>query len=369
MISGKTASMKHLFIALLVLMPIALLPVFLLEPRPNLDPMIKAEELQFILSQFTLEAKKQILKHINVRDDRLALLPYERLDDMTNLLRDQAGKIAQAPPRLRDDKLEELLEQLDRREPIPVQLQGVGIVEKIGAKLPLDMLFRDEEGQRKPLRTYFQSGKTIILTLNYSDCPQLCHIQLNNFVEVLQNNKILPGKDFEIITVSINPDETPTKARNAKKNYLKELSAPADSWHFLTTDVNDDIKKLAATVGYNYKYDPVKHDYAHSSALIFCSPGGVVSQYYQGIVYDPKELLKRVTDARDGLQYPSGTEENLLNCKVIDETKPYAALSMQIMKVVASIVAVGLILTLMILWMIPNRQSEVLPPLQGENRL
>lgn len=370
MTTGKMASSKHLFVALLVLMPIALLPVFLLEPRTNHDPYIKAEELQSILNEFTPEARKQILARVNVRDDRLALLPYERLHDMVELLRDQAGKVAQLPAGKREDNLERLLEQLDRREPIPIQLQGVGIVEKVGAKLPLELVFRDEIGERKPLHTFFQSGKPIILTLNYSDCPQLCHIQLNNFVDVLQSNKILPGKDFEIITVSINPDEGPDKARYAKKNYLKELNAPTDSWHFLTTNVNDDIKQLAATVGYNYKYDPVKRDYAHSSTLIFCSPTGVVSQYYQGIIYEPKELLKRIADARNGLQYSSlDTEDNLLNCKIVDESKPYAVRSMQIMKVVASILAIIMIMTLTILWMLPNRQPVVLPPLQGENRL
>lgn len=369
MLTGKTASMKHLIVALIVLTPIALLPAMLLEPRPKHDPILKSEELEMILSEFTPDAKRQILKHINVRDDRLALLPYERLDEMVNLLRDQAALIAKEPADKREDKLETLLEKLDRREPIPMQLQGVGIVEKIGAKLPLDLVFRDEAGQRKPLRSFFQSGKPIILTLNYSDCPQLCHIQLNNFVDVMQTNKIQPGKDFEIITVSINPDESPDKARYAKKNYLKELNANSDSWHFLTTDNNADIKQLAATVGYNYKYDPIKHDYAHSSTLIFCTPGGVVSQYYQGIVYEPKELLKRVADARDGLQYPSGTEDNLLNCKVIDDSKPYAAMSMQIMKVVATCLAILLMLTLTILWMLPNRRPVVLPPLQGENQL
>ncbi|HMP18179.1 MAG TPA: SCO family protein, partial [Gemmatales bacterium] len=262
-------------------------------------------------------------------------------------------------------RFERTLEQLDRKEPIPIQLQGVGIVEQIGAPLPLDLVFRDETGKKRPLGSYFQSGKPIILTLNYSDCPQLCHIQLNNFVEVMDTHKILPGQDFEIITVSINPNEGPTKARNAKKNYLKELNASSESWHFLTTDDESTIKKLAQVVGFNYKYDPIKKDYAHSSTLIFCSPGGVVTQYYQGIVYEPKELTRKIDEARQGIQLASDIDENFLNCKVIDNSKPFATLSMKIMKVVASIVAVGLILTLAILWMLPNRYPAVLPPLEG----
>lgn len=364
----KRASLIHLIIALIVLVPLGLSPLFFLEPQVNRDPLLKAEELLDILAQFPPEAKKQILKHINVRDDRLGLLPYERLEDMITLLKEEPKKLAALPEDKRAEKLERTLEQLDRREPIPIQLQGVGIVEKPGVRLPLDLVFRDENGKKQPLGSFFQTGKPIILTLNYSDCPQLCHVQLNNFVEVMETNKILPGKDFEIVTVSINPNEGPTKARNAKKNYLRELNVSDYSWHFLTTDDDASIKKLAATVGFNYKFDPVKKDYAHSSTLIFCSPDGVVSQYYQGIVYEPKELTKKIEEARQGLQIASGTEENLLNCKIVDDSKPFAALSMRVMKVVASILAVGLILTLTILWMLPNRHPAVLPPLEGVTR-
>lgn len=366
---SKKASLKHLIVALLVLTPMAFAPLFFLEFKPKEDPLAKAEELQQILNQFKPDTKKQILKYIGVRDDRLALLPYDRLELMVNVFQGQPTVLASVPADKQNEKLDKLLEQLDRREAVPIELQGVGIVEKPGAKLPLDLIFRDEQGQKLPLSAFFQSGKPIILTLNYSDCPQLCHVQLNNFVEVMEANKILPGKDFEIVTVSINPNENPTKARAAKKNYLKELNITGDSWHFLTTEHDDSIKKLAATVGYNYKYDPIKHDYAHSSTLIFCSPTGTVSQYYQGIVYEPKELVKKIEEARQGVQLASGsTEENLLNCKIVDESKPFAALSMRIMKIAGVVMAVGLILTLAVLWMIPNRQPVVLPPLQGVNR-
>jgi protein SCO1/2 len=366
----KTASLKHLIIALVVLMPLGLLPLFFMDNKPKVDPIAKAEELSVLLDQFTPEAKKQILKRVNVRDDRLALLPPEVLDQLVATLTGQPEKLAVLEKSKRPDALEKLLEVLDRREAIPFELQGVGIEEKLGAKLPLDLVFKDESGQKRPLGFFFQSGKPVILTLNYSDCPQLCHVQLNNFVEIMETNKILPGKDFEIVTVSINPNEGPTKARLAKKNYLKELNAPQDSWHFLTTEQDENIKKLAAIVGFKYKLDPVKRDYAHSSTLILCSPGGVVTQYYQGIIYDPKVLTQKINEARQGIQIASNSdEENLANCKVIDESKPFAAMSMRVMKISASIMAVGLLLTLMILWMLPNRHPVVLPPLQGVNQI
>lgn len=364
--SGKNASLIHLIIALGVLLPISLLPVLFLENKPKQDPIAKVEELQSILNQLTPEARNQIFKYINVREDRLLQLPYERLEDMVNVLQDAPGKLANSASSELQTKLDKLLEKLDRREPIPAALQGVGIVEKPGARLPLELVFRDENAQKKPLGSYFQSGKPIILTLNYSDCPQLCHIQLERFVEVMQTNSILPGKHFEIVTVSINPLESPARAKNAKKNYLKELNASSSSWHFLTTDQDESIKKLAAAVGFNYRLDPIKRDYAHSSTLIFCTPEGTVAQYYQGIEYEPAELKRRIDEARQGIQVASGVDENYLNCKVIDDSKPYATFSMQVMKIVACIMAVGLVLTLIILWMIPNRRPTVLPPLQGE---
>lgn len=364
--AGKNASLVHLIIALGVLLPISLLPVLFMEHKPKQDPIAKVEELLAILNQLSPEARNQIFKSINVREDRLLQLPYERLEDMVTVLKDAPTKLSSISGNELQGRLDKLLEKLDRKEPIPVALQGIGIVEKPGARLPLELVFRNEDGQRKPLGSYFQTGKPVILTLNYSDCPQLCHIQLERFVEVMQTHSILPGKSFEIITVSINPLESPARAKNAKKNYLKELNASSSSWHFLTTDQDEAIKKLAATVGFNYRYDPIKRDYAHSSTLIFCTPDGAVAQYYQGIEYEPKELTRRIDEARQGIQVASGVEENYLNCKIIDDSKPYATMSMQVMKLVASIMAVGLVLTLIILWMIPNRRPIVLPPLQGE---
>jgi protein SCO1/2 len=369
MTETKTASLKHLIIALVVLMPLGLLPLVFMDNKPKVDPIARAEELGFLLNEFTPEAKKQILRRVNIRDDRLALLPPEVTEQLLTTLTGQAGKLAKLEKSQQGDALEKLLEVLDRREAIPIQLQGVGIEERLGARLPLDLVFKDETGQKRPLGFFFQSGKPVILTLNYSDCPQLCHIQLNNFVEVMETNKIIPGPGFEIVTVSINPNETPQKAKNAKRNYLKELNASGDSWHFLTTEQDENIKKLAAVVGFKYKYDPIKHDYAHSSTLILCSPAGVVTQYYQGINYDPKVLTQKIDEARQGIQIASNSdEENLANCKVIDESKPFAAMSMRVMKITASLMAIGLILALTILWMLPNRHPVVLPPLQGVSR-
>ncbi len=107
----------------------------------------------------------------------------------------------------------------------------------------------------------------------------------------------------------------------------------------------------------------------HSSTLIFCTPDGAVAQYYQGIEYEPKELTRRIDDARQGIQVASGVEENYLNCKIIDDSKPYAPCPCRWWNWSLPIMAVGLVLTLIILWMIPNRRPIVLPPLQGETHI
>jgi protein SCO1/2 len=269
-------------------------------------------------------------------------------------------------PKPKDDPLANLPDQPNVNYQIPLELRGVGITESVGAPLPLNLIFNDENGNQVTLGSYFQSGKPVILTLNYSDCPMLCHVQLNKFVECMNEGKIFPGNDFTIVTVSINPHEAAGKAKAAKQNYQRDLEGDASRWHFLTTAQEENIKTLARIVGFNYKFDPVRKDYAHSSALIFCTPQGAVSQYYQGIDYKPGELKQRIADAGAGKQYASEAIDNPFNCKLYDGSKPYALAASRAMKIICTICAVALLLVLSVLWMLPEKQPVVLPPLQGE---
>lgn len=265
-------------------------------------------------------------------------------------------------PKLLEDPLAGLPEKGPFNQ-IPIELRGVGITENIGAELPLNLTFKDEMGADVTLGSFFKPGRPVVLTLNYSNCPMLCHVQLHKFIECMNEGKVFPGQGFAIVTVSIDPNQSPSQSKLAKQNYSQEVDGSISEWHFLVTKKEESIKTLARVVGFNYKYDPIRKDYAHSSTLIFCTPEGTVSQYYQGITYQPDQLKQRLADAAGGKQYASGALDNVFNCKVYDGSKPYALTASVVMKVVCTICAIGVILVLIILWMLPRKQPDVLPPL------
>jgi protein SCO1/2 len=361
-------SKVHVIVAIVATAVVTSSAVLFLDPRAKEDPFAKSEELRLLLGQFPDEIRQKLAKEINVRDDRYDQLPYDRLERIVTLLEGEPAKIAGLQGDARDQRVEKLLEKIDTRELVPPELRGVGVFERIGAKLPLELQFKDHTGKDVMLGSFFQTGLPVILTLNYSDCPQLCHLQLNNLVQMLHEHKIIPGKGFEIVTVSINPDEPSTKANHARNKYLRALGNSSARWHFLTTRDNETIKALAAAVGFGYRFDPINKDYAHSSTLILCTPAGLVSQYYQGIEYKPDELRKRIASAAANDQVPSGEIDNYFNCKVVDGNRPYALKAARVLKVISAVCAIVLVLTLVILWMIPAKKPDVLPPLQGDSR-
>jgi len=118
----------------------------------------------------------------------------------------------------------------------PPELDGVGVTEHPDAQLPLDLEFVDENGKAVKLSDYFDERRPVILTLNYYRCPMLCSLQLNGMIAALKELRWSPGNEFEIVTVSIDPAETPALARAKKQSYMDEYGRPsaAPGWHFLT---------------------------------------------------------------------------------------------------------------------------------------
>lgn len=184
---------------------------------------------------------------------------------------------------------------------LPPELVGVGVEEKIGALIPLDLPFTDEENRDVRLGDYFNRGRPVLITLNYFRCTGICDAQLTGLVTALRDMDLTPGKDFELLTISFDPDEKPLLARAKKRNYIEEygrLSA-ASGWRFLTGR-NDDIVKLTRTLGFGYKWNPSQEEWAHTSALILCTADGRVARYLGGVMYDPKVLRLSVIEASGG---------------------------------------------------------------------
>lgn len=184
---------------------------------------------------------------------------------------------------------------------LPAELEGVGVEEKIGALIPLDMPFTDEENRDVRLGDYFNRGRPVLITLNYFRCTGICDAQLNGLVAALREIDLTPGKDFDLLTISFDPEETALLAKAKKRNYIEEygrLSA-ASGWRFLTGR-NADIVKLTKTVGFGYKWNASQEEWAHTSALILCTPDGRVARYLGGVMYDPKVLRLSVIEASGG---------------------------------------------------------------------
>ena len=225
----------------------------------------------------------------------------------------------------------------------PEQLEGVGIAEHLDAQVPLDLPFTDENGQAVTLGKYFQPGRPVILTLNYYECPMLCTVQLNELVKALRGMDWTPGQQFEIVTVSFNPQETPTLARLKKQNYLKEYGRveAAPGWHFLTGR-QDHIRRLTETVGFNYRWDEASQQYVHAAVAIVLSPQGRVSRYLKSIAYDPSTLRLSLTEAKEG-KNRSTVDEVLLFCFHYDAAAGRYTLA------ATNIVRAGGVLTVLIL--------------------
>jgi protein SCO1/2 len=184
----------------------------------------------------------------------------------------------------------------------PEELEGVGITQKLDQQIPLDLAFKDETGKTVQLGEYFGSGKPVILNLVYYTCPMLCGEALSGEASALAVLKFSPGKEYEVVSVSFNPDETPQDAAAKKKVYIDRLNehlepkTSGEAWHFLTGQ-KPEIDKLAQAVGFHYRRDPKTGQYIHSTALIIVTPHGKIAQYYYGVEYSPRDIRLGLIEA------------------------------------------------------------------------
>ena len=223
----------------------------------------------------------------------------------------------------------------------PAYLRDVGVDQKLGAQIPLDLTFRDEQGQPVKLAKFFDGRKKpVILVLVYYSCPQLCTLVLNDLNRGLNGLSTLSvGDDFEVVTVSIDPSDTAELARDKKATYMASYRRPhaADGWHFLTGD-QASIQRLTDAVGFRYKWDPQYQQFMHPSGLTLATPTGVVSRYFFGIDYDLKDLRLSLSEASDN-KIGSLTDRVLLYCFHYDPK------SGRYTPIVSSLIKVGGVLT------------------------
>jgi protein SCO1 len=183
----------------------------------------------------------------------------------------------------------------------PSILSGVGIAQNLNAQLPLSLTFTDDEGKQVQLASYF-SKRPAILALVYYQCPMLCSEELNGLTGALQMVDEVPGKDFNVIVVSIDPSEGTDLAAAKKRSYLKRYGHPetAAGWHFLT-GTQPNIDALTKAVGFGYVKIPGPDgkltQFAHASSIQIVTPEGKLAQYYMGVEYSPKDLRLGLAEA------------------------------------------------------------------------
>jgi len=185
--------------------------------------------------------------------------------------------------------------------PLPKALENVGVTQKLGESIPLNLMFRDETGQPVALAHYFQDHKPVLLTMVYYECPMLCSEILNGLVRTLRILPLSAGKDFNIVTVSFNPAETSKLAAQKKLSYIdKYHRAGADQgWAFLTGDESS-IKALTEAVGFRYTWDAQIKQFAHASAIMILTPQGKLSRYFYGVEYPSQDVRLSLVEASNG---------------------------------------------------------------------
>ena len=183
----------------------------------------------------------------------------------------------------------------------PTILDHVGIEQRLNTSLPLNATFTDDKGQQVTLSSYF-GKRPAILALVYYQCPMLCSEELNGLTGALEMVKYTPGKDFDVIVVSIDPSEGPVLASAKKRMYLKRYGRleTADGWHFLP-GTQQNIDALTNAVGFKYIKIPGPDgkltQFAHASSIQIVTPEGKMAQYYMGVEYSPKDMMLGLNEA------------------------------------------------------------------------
>ena len=231
----------------------------------------------------------------------------------------------------------------------PPGLKNVGIEQHLNEQIPSGLAFRDETGKAVKLSDYF-GKRPLILNLVYYQCPMLCSEVLSGLTGALRALKFDVGKEFDVLTVSFDPHETPEMAAAKKAEYLRRYGRPsaANGWHFLSGP-QESTDALTKAVGFQYQYDSTTGQFAHTTAIMVLTPEGKISQYYYGIEYAPKDLRLGLVQAS---QNKIGTvvDQVLLYCYHYDpQTGKYGAVISRILRLSAlvTMLALGIFLAIL----------------------
>jgi protein SCO1/2 len=227
-------------------------------------------------------------------------------------------------------------------ENLPLPPKNVGFDQNIGRSLPLGATFKDETGKSVTLGDYF-GKKPVLLSFAYFTCPMLCGLSMSGLSSSLKGMNLDAGRDFEVLTVSFDPRETPEMARAKKATAIARYGRPtaAAGWHFLTGDAGA-IESVASAAGFRYEWDAEAKEYAHATGLVVVTPEGQIARYLFGIEYAPRDLRFALVEASQG-KVGSIVDQLLLLCYHYDpKAGRYGAVAIGTMRAAGALTLLAL---------------------------
>jgi len=245
---------------------------------------------------------------------------------------------------------------------VPYEFQQVGIKEHLGERLPLELVFHDEAGAEVKLGDYFKRGRPVAVNFVYHTCPMLCGMVLSGFTASAREHAWTIGKDYDVISISIDPKDTPQLAAGKKEHWVKtygrDPATVAGGWHFLTADALT-IKRITEAVGFSYYFDAKQQQYAHAAAMYLATPEGKLARYLYGIEFPATDFRLGLSEAAEG-RSGSFAEHLLLYCYQYDpNSRGYVLVAWRVMRFGALATLLGVASMLIALWSHERRHPQV----------
>lgn len=225
--------------------------------------------------------------------------------------------------------------------PQDAALSKVRWEQNLNTQLPLNAKFKDERGRDVQLGQYFTGHRPVVLAMIFYNCTMLCSQVLNGTMTGLKGTHYTPGKEYDVVVVSIDPKETPALAAPKKKNYLAEygFTGTEDGWHFLT-GTEENIQKVTNAAGYFYSYDKTTQQFAHPGGIVLATPQGKIARYFTGVMFEPRDLKFSMIEASEN-KIGSPIDLILLRCFHYDPDKnSYSLAILQVVRLIAGLFVV-----------------------------
>lgn len=243
----------------------------------------------------------------------------------------------------------------------PKVSEGIGVDDHIGQFVSGDQSFDNQDNNHVRFGHFFDGEQPVMLSFNYSNCPKLCSVQLQNMTSCLREIDFEVGKDFQLVSVSIDPNEQTSRSRATREKFMGQYNRPESEsgWNFLTGD-RDQIESITSETGFRYKYVREQKLYSHPPVFILLSPKGKIVRYIHGLDYDPVTIRRALIEAAEGkIGSPINQLAYGLGCFVFDETTgKYTMQAMSIMRIGGLLTAGCLLLGLVPYWFFSGRNKN-----------